>query len=145
MSYMANPYNKSLIVSKPVAWTNAIDGSYYGICGYNNRVLNITQGRINTVLVADVLIGLTGCFEEGCEEEKRCLNYTCKYCKADSFTEALENVCNNCSNWNWSDYDEKAIKTLENNINTVEEILLKNKCLPITSCGNRFEVDKNED
>lgn len=143
VSYMVNKYDPSLIVSKPVAWTNEIDDSYYGICGYSNKVFNITQTFFSTILVVDVLIGLTGCCEEGCEEEYRCLNYTCNYCKANSFKEALKNVCNTCSNWNWNNYDEKAIKTLENNIKTIEEILLKKDCLPILSCS-RLEVDKNE-
>lgn len=141
---MVSKYDPSLVVSKPVAWTNEIDKQYFGVCGYSNRVFNITEGFINTILVADVLIGLEGYIDEGCEEERRCLDYTCKYCKADSFKEALINVCETCSNWNIEDYDEKTVKTLENNIKTVESTLWKNECLPILHCGDRLEVNKNE-
>ena len=127
---MVYKYNKSLIVKKPVAWTKKLNISYYRVCGYNNRVFNITQGFLNTILVADVLIILTGCFDESCEEKKRYLDYTCKYCKTNSFKEALKNVYRTYSNWSRSDYDKQGIKTLENNINKIEENLLKNNCLP---------------
>lgn len=124
-----------LIDCKPVLWTKLTNGMICGVCGHTNKVFNIEHTPIAMAIRQDILIGKTGCVEEGCEESHNCLNYHCEYCEASNIKEAYVNMC---KSQNWMSkreierlFDDENWECVELILEAIENKLRNANCLPV--------------
>lgn len=127
-----------LIDCKPVLWTKLDENLIAGICGHTNKIYYITVNPHCMGIIQDILIGKTGCVEEGCEESHNCLNYHCEYCEASNIKEAYVNMCESQSlvpnmekNLVDTFLSENQLQMLELILKELENMLQRGNCLPV--------------
>ena len=69
----------------PIKWICNFRGQKaIGICGYSQKIAMFASDERVSGIITDIVIGTNPEAEGyGCEEQERCCNFECEYCKID--------------------------------------------------------------